>query len=111
MKISKRLQVFIEDQFEKMKKNAEELKNERTEKKPIFNKAKVKRFRKKEKLLKNLEELKDQLGHDAEDEIKSLCARVHSQNEISKRKEGSVAQNPLKGKATHDFNNFLVHKI
>lgn len=104
MDISEELKKFIEDQFVKMLLYSKELDKERslyTEQKP---KIMMKRKRAKDKEIKKSFNLYIRFG---ENIYQSARKEIEDYHQSTLAKEGNVKQNPLKGKATVDFNNFL----
>jgi hypothetical protein len=68
----------------------------------------MKRYRNKKKKQTKLNDLNQYLGEASYQEAQQKINEEYEQlNKKSLIKEGSVPQNPLKGKATTDFNNFL----
>jgi hypothetical protein len=68
----------------------------------------MKRYRNKKKKQTKLNDLNQYLGEASYQEAQQKINEEYEHlNKKSLIKEGSVTQNPLKGKATTDFNNFL----
>ncbi len=113
MNVSKQLKVYIDFSFEKMLLQSEQLNQARADyqNSPEENRRHADRERHrraKNTRLKKLDSLHQYLRSDCYQEAKKEIIDEYVQsNKNLISKEGDVTQNPLKGKATTDFNNFL----
>ena len=105
MNISDELKAYMEQEFHKMVKDGNKLQDEREKYKKEWDKKRQRIEDERDKKLKALSRLKDTI--DNEQQYQSLKNRIIQESKSLKRKEGTVKENPLKGKATPDLNNFL----
>jgi hypothetical protein len=105
IELSNELKGYLENEFKSMKKNEIQLKEERKKFRQKIKHNKLKRHREKSRKIKNLEEVQRYFPNEQVNNAKNKIINEINQELI---KEGTVKQNPLKGKATLDFNNFLA---
>jgi len=113
MNVSKPLTDYIDFSFEKMLLQSEQLNQAREDypnspEEDRRHADRARHRRAKNTRLKKLDSLHQYLSSDCYQEAKKEIIDEHMQsNKNLISKEGDVTQNPLKGKATTDFNNFL----
>lgn len=105
LKISPELSTYLEHEFQQMVADSERLERERTEDRKRRQNARKARQRARDKAMEHLEGVKTLLDPGA---YLNAKRRILHEYEAPLKKEGTSSQNPLKSKASVDFNNFLL---